>query len=288
MSWRTVAITGRAKLDYRMGYMLIRKDTEQRVFLDDVNVLILESTAISLTTYLLKELASKKVKTIFCDELHNPYGELSPFYNNTSCTANIAEQIAWEKVRKDAVWRNIIKEKIKNQAEVLRSIGECEKAEMLQAYAEDVRDGDISNREGHAAKVYFNALFGNSFSRGQDNQINAALNYGYALILSVFNREIVAFGYLTQLGINHHNTYNYFNLSCDLMEPVRPFVDLLVKTSDFKEFGMTEKHIMLGLLSQEVNVNGQKNYLTNAISVYTKSVLNAINSEDEIKYVHFL
>lgn len=288
MSWRTVAITGRAKLDFRLGYMLIRKETEQRVYLDEVSVIVLESTAISLTTYLVKEIIDRKIKTIFCDELHNPIGEVSNFYNHTSSSANIIEQIGWNDVRKGEVWRNIIERKIRNQAKVLNKFGESGKAEMLLHYANSVENSDSTNREGHAAKVYFNALFGNDFSRGKDNSINAALNYGYAIVLSVFSREIVAFGYLTQLGINHHNTYNQFNFSCDLLEPFRPFVDNLVRECEFKDFMREQKHVMLSLLSRAVMIDGQKHYLLNAISIYTKSVLNAMNNCGEISFADFI
>jgi len=288
MSWRTVAITGRAKLDFKLGYMVVRKDTEQRVFLDDVSVIVLESTAISLTTHLIKEIINRKIKVIFCDELHNPIGEISSFYNHTSSSANIVLQTKWNDARKGEVWCEIVKEKNRNQAKVLEKFGENAKAGMLHDYANEVKTADTTNREGHSAKVYFNALFGNDFSRGQDNAKNAALNYGYALVLSIFNREVVAFGYLTQLGVNHHNTYNQFNFSCDLMEPLRPLVDCLVRENEFKEFMREEKNIMLGLLSKEVKINGQKNYLLNAISIYTKSVLHAMNDNGDIKFAEIL
>jgi len=287
MSWRTIAITGRAKLDFKLGYMVVRKQTEQRLFLDDISVIILESTAISLTTHLIKEIINRKIKVVFCDEFHNPIGEVSGLFNHTSSSANILEQIKWNEARKGEVWCEIIREKIYNQAKILYKFGESVKAEMLISYANDVKNADITNREGHSAKVYFNALFGNDFSRGQDSAVNAALNYGYSLILSVFNREIVASGYLTQLGISHHNTYNHFNFSCDLMEPFRPFVDNLVRENDFKEFTSEQKHIMLNLLSTEVIIEGQKNYILKSIAIYTKSVINTMNNTGEIKFVEF-
>ena len=81
---------------------------------------------------------------------------------------------------------------------------------MLSGYTEQIELADTTNREGHAAKVYFNALFGMEFTRSADIAINAALNYGYSMILSAFNREISANGYLTQLGIFHNNMFNHF------------------------------------------------------------------------------
>lgn len=91
---------------------------------------------------------------------------------------------------------------------------------MLEAYAERVEGADASNREGHAAKVYFGGLFGVGFTRGDGCAINQALNFGYAILLSAFNREIVANGYVTQLGVFHDNMLNPFNLACDLMERI--------------------------------------------------------------------
>ena len=96
-------------------------------------------------------------------------------------------------------------------------------AEMLRNYADEIEDGDVTNREGHAAKVYFNTFL--EEGRRSESFINGCLNYGYAVLLSAFNREIVAAGYFTQLGIWHDNEFNNFNLASDLMEPFRPYVD---------------------------------------------------------------
>ena len=77
MSWRTVVITGNAKLDYKMDYMVVRKsDMTTRIYIGEIGMLIIESTAISLTTMLLSELTKHKIKIVFCDEKHNPQSEL--------------------------------------------------------------------------------------------------------------------------------------------------------------------------------------------------------------------
>ena len=157
---------------------------------------------------------------------------------------------------------------------------------MLSEYVTQVELADSSNREGHAAKVYFNALFGMDFTRSADIPINAALNYGYSLILSAFNREVSANGYLTQLGIFHDNMFNYFNLSCDLMEPFRIMVDRMVYKMKPTDFDKEEKHRMWGLLEEKVFIDGQKQFLLNAIKIYSRSVFDAINDKDssEIKF----
>ena len=110
------------------------------------------------------------------------------------------------------MWAAIVKNKIMNQALLLRKI-RSSKYELVLSYVDEVVSGDKTNREGHAAKVYFNALFGNKFIRNADDSINAALNYCYAILLSTINKEIINNGYLTQLGIHHKNEFNDFNLT---------------------------------------------------------------------------
>ena len=125
------------------------------------------------------------------------------------------------------MWQKIIKNKIINQALMLNKI-KSKKYDLVLSYVEEVKLGDKTNREGHSAKVYFNELFGKDFVRNNSDEINAALNYGYAILLSTINKEVVSNGYLTQLGIHHKNEFNQFNLSCDLMEPVRVIIDNFV------------------------------------------------------------
>ena len=155
-------------------------------------------------------------------------------------------------------------------------------------YISDLTPGDVSNREGHAAKVYFNAIFGFQFTRSDEtNPINAALNYGYSIILSAFNREVVANGFLTQLGLAHDNQFNPYNLSCDLMEPFRIIVDQEVKSILPTSIGTEEKHLLVNVLNKSFLVRGAEQTLLNAIKLYTKSVFDAIDEENPelIKYV---
>ena len=279
MSWRTVVISNSAKLDYQMGFMVVRGDETVKVHIDEIEMLILESTAVSMTAVLLSELTKKKVKVIFCDEKRNPSSELIPYYGAHDTSSKVRKQMSWSSDLKAAVWTEIVTEKIKKQAEHLRDC-ELREAEMLFQYIEELEFGDATNREGHAAKVYFNALFGKDFTRTAENSINAALNYGYGLILSTFNREIVSNGYITQIGLFHDNMFNQFNLGSDLMEPFRTVVDKKVKNLHPDKFDQEEKHEMLSILQQEVIIAGRSEYLTNAIKIYTKSVFDALNDED--------
>ena len=274
-----------AKLDYQMGYLVVRKDTTTKIHLGEIRTLMIESTAVSLTAALLSELVKKKVKVIFCDEKRNPSSELMPYYGSHDCSLKIKRQIAWTEDIKGAVWTEIVYEKIRQQKYLLQELGKVE-AELLQGYLEEITYGDATNREGHAAKVYFNALFGMDFTRSADIPANAALNYGYSLVLSAINREVSANGYLTQLGIFHNNMVNHYNLSCDFMEPFRILVDRMVYSMQPTKFEQDEKHFMWTLLDQKVMIDGQNQFVMNAIKIYTKSVLDAINDKDsaEIKF----
>ncbi len=279
MSWRTVVISKNAKLDYQMGYLVVRGQDTKKIYLNEIGILIIESTAVSLTAYLLNELIKKKIKVIFCDEKRNPSSELLPYYGSHDTSIKIKRQTDWDKDVKSMVWTEVVTEKIRQQAGLLEKLQKPE-AEMLYSYIDEIEFGDVTNREGHAAKVYFNALFGKKFTRTEECPVNAALNYGYSLILSAFNREIVANGYLTQIGLFHDNMFNQFNLASDLMEPFRPLTDEKVYYLKPEKFETDEKHMMLGLLNEEVLIAGKREYFLNAVKLYVKSVFDALNEKD--------
>ncbi len=284
MSWRVVVISKRSKLDYKMGYLVVRNEEgENRIHLGDISVLICETTAISITAYLLAELIAQKVKVIFCDANHNPISELIPTYGSYDTSGKIREQIKWPKETKEKIWQAIIKRKIENQASVLDYIGKIEKSDQLRNYAKEVQPGDTTNREGHAAKVYFNELFDEDFYRNADDIRNAVLNYGYTILLSCFNREIAASGYLTQLGLWHDNAGNPFNLGSDLMESFRPIIDKFAHDCNFTEFEKEEKMQVVNLLNSRVMIANSKQYLNNAIGMYVRSVFLAIEENDVSK-----
>ena len=257
MSWRTVVVASSAKLDYQLGYLVVRKEDVTKIHINEIAMVIIESTAVSLTAALLSEMMKRKIKVIFCDEKRNPSSELIPYYGSHDTSIKIKNQIDWSAEIKEAVWTEIVTEKIRKQAEHLRYWNRQE-ADMLEQYIGEIEFGDVTNREGHAAKVYFNALFGMDFTRTAENNVNAALNYGYGILLSTFNREIVANGYITQIGLFHNNMFNQFNLGSDLMEPFRPIVDLWVKNMRLDTFEHAEKMEILRMLQKEVLIAGRK------------------------------
>ncbi len=283
MGFRTVIVSSHSKLEYALNYLVYKTvDEVKRIHIHEIHTLIIESTTVSITSALLAELIKQKVKVIFCDEKRNPSSELIPYYGDSISYQRINEQIKWKENIKHLVWQKIVQEKIKQQAFVL-SKKMPDEAIILSNYAKEVELDDVTNREGHAAKFYFNRLYGENFSRGSSDKINTFLNYGYTLLLSQFNRYIVAKGYLTQLGIHHKNPFNPFNLSCDLMEPFRPFIDS--KVTDLSEDNFKNK--LISFLNHPVYIHGKKQTLIHAIQIYCSSVFLALNT-GKIECIQFL
>ena len=276
MSWRIVVISKRAKLDLQLGKMVVRSDEVTKIVLSEISTIMIESTAVSITASLIAELAKRKIKVIFCDEKRNPSCELVNYYGSHDTSNKVRKQIIWKQQTKEAVWTEIVTEKIRKQKELLELLGRKESA-LLSDYLKEIVWNDGTNREGHAAKVYFNALFGLDFTRTEDSLINAALNYGYSILMSAFAREIVASGYLTQIGIFHDNMFNQFNLASDLMEPFRILVDREVLMMPLEAFEHQEKMRLVDILNHEVWIDGKLQYVNNAIKIYCKSVFDALN-----------
>ncbi|MBP3276099.1 type II CRISPR-associated endonuclease Cas1 [Kandleria sp.] len=288
MSWRIVVIDSKAKLTYKNDYLVVRNDNIRRIHLSEINTVIVNSTAVVITSYLINELIKRKIKIIFCDETRSPAGEIMPYYGCHNSSKRINEQLYWDKEFAVDVWTRIIKEKIHNQAIILKHYGE-KNADKLDVYIEELQRNDETNREGHAAKVYFDTLFGMSFKRDDGSDLNAALNYGYTVLLSQFNRDIVAYGYLTQLGIKHRNEFNPYNLSSDLMEPFRPLIDKIVRDNIDEGFDGAMKIKLIDVLNQQVVINRSKQYVSNAIAIYVKSVFQAIKKHNlnELKFIEY-
>ena len=286
MSWRTVIVKNRCKLSYKNDYMLIISDgKEKALHISEIGTLIIENTAVNLTAYLLCELSRYKVKIIFCDHQRNPYSEIIPYYGAHNASKQMRHQSQWPQSTKDCIWQRIITQKIIKQAQVVyKETANQTTCEILMNFATSVLPGDTTNREAHAAKLYFKELFGPQFSRDSSSDINAALNYGYAILLSAFNREITSAGYSTTMGVNHCNEYNPFNLTCDLMEPFRPVVDREVYKCRSFAFDDFFKSRLIEVLNHKVMILNKEQFLSNAISIYVKLFFRAMeeNREEEL------
>lgn len=284
MSFRTVVITKQSKISYKNRFLVVKQDSDEKyIHLSEIDTIIVDSISVSISSYLLKEIADAKINMIFCDEKHNPFGELSSYYSRHNTSKKIKEQIKWTTKEKDDLWMQIVKNKIVNQSLMLKKI-RSDKCDLLNSYIDEVVSGDKTNREGHAAKVYFNSLFGKDFVRNNNDSINAALNYGYAILLSTINKEVVSNGYLTQLGIHHKNEFNEFNLSCDLMEPFRIIIDNFVYFNQERELNTNYKLDIVNILNNTYKYQNKNYTLKDIISLFVKNTLNNMKEYKEFIY----
>lgn len=276
MTWRTIYISKQCCLSFKNNFLVVRNEDVNMIHLSEIHTILIDSTMTTISTYLINKAIEYKIKIVFCDEQHNPSCEINPYYGAFDTARKLEKSSAWMKDSCDLLWKEIVKYKIKYQSRLLEKNGISTYSQLLD-YMEHVETNDITNREGHAAKVYFNSLFGNSFSRDQDNCINAALNYGYSIILSAINREIVNNGYVTQIGIHHRGPTNPFNLGCDLMEIFRPMVDDYVYLHENDEFTIEYKKELVNLLNSKFIYYGKSMYFNQILSIFIKKCLDNLH-----------
>ncbi|WP_247929994.1 type II CRISPR-associated endonuclease Cas1 [Streptococcus oralis] len=281
MGWRTVVVNTHSKLSYKNNHLIFKDASRtELIHLSEVDILLLETTDIVLSTMLIKRLVDENILVIFCDDKRLPTAYLMPYYGRHDSSLQLSRQIAWNEDVKAEIWTTIIAQKILNQAFYLGSCGFLEKSQSVIDLYHGLDLFDPSNREGHAARIYFNTLFGNDFSREQDNDVNAALDYGYTLILSMFAREIVLSGCMTQFGLKHANQFNQFNLASDIMEPFRPIIDRIVYENRNSSFVKIKRELFT-IFSDAFHYNGKDMYLSNIVSDYTKKIIQALNQPEK-------
>lgn len=279
MGWRTVIVNTHSKLTYKSNHLIFKDASRtEMIHLSEIDVLLLETTDIVLSTMLIKRLVDENILVIFCDDKRLPTALLTPYYGRHDSSLQLSKQISWDETIKADVWTTIIAQKIINQSLFLGASGFYEKSQSIMELYHGLENYDPSNREGHAARIYFNTLFGNDFSREQDNNINAGLDYGYTLLLSMFARELVVSGCMTQFGLKHSNQFNQFNFASDIMEPFRPLIDQIVYENRSASFVQIKRHLF-SIFSNTYQYNGKEMYLTNIVSDYTKKVVKSLNNQ---------
>lgn len=256
MSWRSVVIAHPARLSYQQRALVVAQDHEPvRVPLEDMAALILDHNQITLTAPLLSACAAAGIAVITVDDTHTPNGALLPYLPHSRALKVMRAQLALGRPLQKRLWQGIVRQKLANQAAVLRWRGADETAARVARLARQARSGDPDNVEGQAAQCYFPALFGAEFTRGQARFYNGALNYGYAIVRSAVARALVAHGFLPAFGLQHANEQNAFNLADDLLEPYRPLVDAWVLRHYAAEpdsaLTPTVKATLVGVLHQD-------------------------------------
>lgn len=285
MAWRIVHIKEGDLLRLRLDNLEIRKkDDKYYVPLSDITMVVLEGNKTTITTKLLSSLSQNNVGLVICDDKYLPVGIYLPYGQYHHYSKRVIKQASWSENQKDLLWQSVIKQKMDNQIAFARWSGvEQERLELMEDLVSDLTLGDKTNREGHVAKVYFDSLYGKSFTRGDDNLINAAMNFGYAIVRSCMARIVVGNGLVTMLGIFHKNEFNSFNLVDDLMEPFRPLMDYWINQNILgdREYLSYESRLkIIEFMNQKIELKNKKMSMDNAMQEFVTSFISAIEAGD--------
>ncbi len=259
MAWRSVMITRPSRLRLKDKALVVeQEDGTVTVPLEDMAALLIEHQQVNLTAVLLSACAEHQIAVITVDETHHPNGVLLAHLPHSRAVKVMRLQMAMSQPRRKRLWQTIVRQKISNQSAVLHYHGEERAACRLAQLSREVRSGDRENAEGVASQIYFPALLGRGFSRKQSRFHNAALNYGYAIIRAAIARSLVAYGFLTALGLHHHSEQNAFNLADDLIEPFRPLLDHYVvhqfPEKDAEHLKPPHKATLVSILHRDISL----------------------------------
>lgn len=267
MTWRSVVISRPAKLKREHYSLAIEQEQTAFVPFEDIAVIVLNHREITLTHPVLSACGEYGISLFATGDTHHPSGVFLPFLSHSRATRWLRLQLDLPRPVAKQSWAMIVRKKIANQATCLALAGR-NGADRLDSYARRVRSGDSSNLEGQAAAFYFTQLFGKGFHRNQARFVNAALDYGYAVLRGTIARGLVAHGLLPSLGLFHASEQNAFNLADDVIEPFRPLVDLFVSRQvmpDDDELRPEDKVALVGLLNVDMGMPRGKMSVLSAI-----------------------
>ena len=287
MGYRQVIVKKSDKMHFKDNQLVIEKENaSSKIPLEDISYVLIEDSTTVLTTRLLAEFGKNAIALIICDETFEPTSIMYPYNYHFKQLEVFSRQLEITEDVKNEFWNQIVKRKIENSVRVLEMTSKEEfPISKLNEYINEVVDGDIKNREGLAAKMYFRSIFGSDFIRFYDDKINAALNYGYTIIASAIIRNLAVFGLNTYLGIHHNSKINNFNLAYDFLEPYRSIVDKYVFDNQDEivfplSFEFRKK--LINLLNKEVLHNNKKYTVEYSISLLIKSYIKSFSTGEII------
>ena len=251
--------------------------------IEDIGVVIIDNPAVSITIPLLNDLADNNVIVIICNSKGVPSSTLLSFGTNHYQGEILQSQIDITEPLKKGLWKQIVESKIKNHAALLNKLGK--RGDKLKPYYNNVKSGDVDNREGIAARIYFQELFGKDFVRERNQEgINVLLNYGYTILRAATARAVVGSGLFQGIGLHHHNRSNSFPLADDLIEPYRPFVDEAVYqllSNNCIELSKNVKAKLISVLYADVFFKRTSRPLELGLTFTTSSLTRCLRKEDK-------
>lgn len=288
--FRTVVVNFGEKISIKDNWVVVTAgDEDRRIPIEDVYSIVIDNPITCITAPAITKLTDNGTHILVCNEKHLPVSIILPQNNHYRPLNVIRKQMDMSVDFKNQLWDRIIKAKILNQAKTLKLCGgKKEIYSRLVELSNEVIDGDDGNREAVSAKMFFREMYGSSFIRMADDAINSALNYGYSIIRSAFCKTLVAYGYNCVLGLHHINESNPFNLADDLMEPLRPVIDMWVDDNheDLVDYlTRPQRNELAAITNNLVLLDGKKMRIRNAIDKYVSSLTTAIekNNADLLK-----
>lgn len=290
MLYRSIYIGNSARLHLRNGQMKIicpeTNGEKGSIPIEDMGLLMLDHPQISVSHQLIQQLMASNVVMVSCDERHLPQGMMLPLSGNSTYSQRVKEQLDASEPLKKQLWKQTVECKIINQIAVLKHFEKY--YEPMYEYLRNVKSGDTTNMEGIAAQHYWKYLISSDFLRERFGETpNHLLNFGYAVLRSIVARALVDSGLLPVLGIFHKNKYNPYCLADDVMEPYRPFVDLLVmqwyqRFPENTELDTESKKHLLQVATMDVKEGKQKRPLLVAVRNTTSSLYKCYSGEKRL------
>lgn len=281
---RIILIENPARLSVDIGRIKISRENENDLFVApaDVAVVLLHHHSIEITAHALRLLVSHRAIVIVTDEIHHPSGWLTPMYGQPQASLRLHQQLQMDEDTRKRLWKNIVQARVRTEASTLRAL-ELNGAIRLERMVNEVQPGDATHREGQAAKHYWDCLLGKDFKRekeGADDVLNAALNYGYAVLRSLVARELAVASLVPMLGVGHRSRENPFNLADDFMEPYRAVVERQVYglREQLSEFDTQARMKVLGLVKSTVKLGKMEFRLPAAIRETIGSYVRILDS----------
>ncbi|MBC6493020.1 type II CRISPR-associated endonuclease Cas1 [Flavihumibacter stibioxidans] len=250
----------------------------RQIPIEDIGYIILDNQQIVITQVAIAKLLENNTALITCDQTHHPVGLMLNLDGNNLQSQKFQAQIDASVPLKKQLWQQTVMSKIQNQASVLENQRISGKA--LRHLVQQVKSGDAENHEAQAAASYWKQVFPEylSFRRERHGPPpNNLLNYGYAILRAMVARSLTGSGLLPTLGIHHRNQYNAYCLADDIMEPFRPFVDLIVcriirQNGQYLEMTPSMRAELLKIPQMDVLVEGRKSPMMASIQRTTASL----------------
>lgn len=287
MGWKIIEIETGQQLNLFLDNLVVLQEKNKIIIpLNDIDVLLINNYKAKITIQLINALAQHNILTIICDTKYLPTCNILPIIGNYNTLKILEQQLQWNHVYKAELWKEIIYLKILGQASLIKYLfQESEAYVNLLSLSNEIDAYDITNREGHASKIYWHCLYGKDWKRHNDDYANILLNYGYMVLRSYVTRSIIKKGLDPRISIFHKSFNNYFALASDLMEPFRFIVDHivyeLIKTNEVDFYN--HKQSILETFNHKIIINNQAQYLTNAIDDFIDAIIRQ-NKLPQIKY----